>query len=368
MFLGREMTILIVDDMPENIDSLAAILSTEHKIVAATSGEKALEIAMSSSPPDLILLDIIMPETGGYEVCRRLKAHEKTSHIPIIFITALEGVEDEYKGLELGAADYLTKSANPAIVKARVDNQLTLKLHRDHLDSLVEERTKELELTRDATIECMAALAEYRDPETGGHIQRTKFYIKIMAEHLQKQEKFSSYLDDKTIALLCKSTPLHDIGKVGIPDNILLKPGKLTPEEFEIMKQHPVYGRDALRAAERKIGKKLSFLQYASEVAFSHHEKWDGSGYPLGLAGEDIPLVGRLMALADVYDALISKRVYKPPFSHHKAVAIIQEGKGRHFDPLLVDIFMELHEKFREVALQFIDFDEEREMLLKQEE
>jgi putative two-component system response regulator len=211
-------------------------------------------------------------------------------------------------------------------------------------------------------IESLATLAEYRDPETGGHIKRTQNYVKALAVHLKDHPRFRDELDDETIELLYLSAPLHDVGKVGVRDHILLKPGRLTDEEFEEMKKHTTYGRDALLATERKLGQD-TFLRYAREIAYTHQEKWDGSGYPSGLKGTEIPIAGRLMALADVYDALISKRVYKPPMPHEKAVAIIVEGKGRHFDPAMVDAFLALESTFRNIALTFADYEEERQML-----
>jgi putative two-component system response regulator len=270
--------------------------------------------------------------------------------------------QDEARGLALGAVDYITKPFSPGLVKSRVNNQLELKRHRDHLEELVKERTRELELTQEVTIESMASLAEYRDPETGGHIKRTKNYIKVLALHMKDHPKFKTFLDDKTIELLYQSAPLHDIGKVAIEDSVLLKPGKLTDEEFAEMKKHTVYGRDAIHGAVKKLGPD-SFMRYAEEIAYTHQEKWDGSGYPQGLKGEDIPISGRLMAVADVYDALISHRVYKKPFSHTKAVNIILEGKSSHFDPDMVDAFMDIQEEFRQIALQFADFDEEKDAL-----
>ncbi len=354
-------SILIVDDTEENVDILLAALGELYDISVAIDGETALEM-IEEYTPDLILLDIMMPGINGYEVCERLKRQTRTLKIPIIFLTALSEAQDEEKGLQLGAVDYITKPFNPFLVKARVKNHLELKMHRDNLELLVQQRTSELELTQEVTIESMGTLAEYRDPETGGHIQRTKHYVKILANHLKNKLKFSAQLDDRAIESLHKSAPLHDIGKVGVPDHILLKPGRLTEAEFDEMKKHTIYGRDAISRAEKKLGNR-SFLHYALEIAESHQEKWDGSGYPNGWKGEQIPLSGRLMAIADVYDALISKRVYKAPFSHSKAVAIIEEGRGSHFDPDLVDAFLEVAEEFRQIALQHVDFPEEREAL-----
>jgi len=234
--------------------------------------------------------------------------------------------------------------------------------YTNHMIEVLRLRTDELERTQEATIESLATLAEYRDPETGGHIKRTKNYVRLLGEKLKDHPRFRDVLDDKAVKSLYRSAPLHDIGKVGVQDHILLKPGKLSDEEFEEMKKHTTYGRDTLRVASKSLGDS-SFLRYATEIAYTHQEKWDGSGYPQGLRGEDIPVSGRLMAVADVYDALISRRVYKPPFPHSQAVGIITQGKGAHFDPDIVEAFLELAEKFREVALTFADFDEERETL-----
>lgn len=361
--MQQQSTILIVDDTPANIDVLAATLQNDYRIIVATRGKKALQLAASTDPPDLILLDIMMPEMDGYETCQRLKANAQTRRIPVIFVTALSDEDDEARGLALGGVDYITKPFSPSLVQARVKNHIALKRHRDQLEELVQERTRELMLTRDVTIEAMGTLAEYRDPETGGHIKRTQGYVRLLAEHLRDHPRFADYLDDDTIDLLHKSAPLHDIGKVAIADQILLKPGALTAEEFEDMKQHTILGRDAIIAAESRLGEN-SFLSIAREIAEFHQEKWDGSGYPHGLAGDDIPIAGRLMALADVYDALISKRVYKPPFPHSKAVELILEGRGTHFDPDVADAFEKLQAKFREIALIHIDHEEERQALM----
>ena len=354
--------ILIADDVSENIDILMATLQDQYAIVAAKDGEKALKLARGAVPPDLVLLDVMMPGMDGYQVCEALKADPATATIPVLFITALDGFEDEAKGLSLGAVDYITKPFQPSLVKARVANHVELKRHRDHLQELVAERTRELELTKEVTIFTLANLAETRDPETGGHIRRTQTYVKLLAEALRDHPRFRGQLDDETIDLLYKSAPLHDVGKVGVPDAVLLKPGKLTGEEFEEMKKHAVYGRDALLGAVERLGDS-SFLHYAAEIAHTHHEKWDGSGYPQGLSGEEIPLSGRLMAVADVYDALISVRPYKRPFSHAEAARIIEEGGGAHFDPDIAHAFLQIQEAFRLTALEFADYPEEREAL-----
>ena len=363
-----DCTILVVDDIEANVDILVEVLGDEYDVSVAMDGKSALE-GIEEDPPDLILLDIMMPDMDGYEVCRRLKADDCFREIPVIFITAMGDVEDETQGLELGAIDYIVKPISPPIVKARVKNHLALKLAQEELEQQnelleirVQERTEELALTQDVTIYAMASLAETRDPETGGHIRRTQNYVRALAEHLRKWPKFKDQLDLTTVNLLYKSAPLHDAGKVGVPDAILLKPGRLTEEEFEEMKKHTIYGRDTLASAEEMLGTN-SFLSFAREIAYTHHEKWDGTGYPRGLQGEAIPLSGRLMAVADVYDALISRRVYKPPFTHQKAFSIMSEGNGSHFDPDLIRGFIEIEDLFRRIALEFADYDEEREAL-----
>jgi putative two-component system response regulator len=355
-------TVLVVDDTPENLTLMSNLLRADYKVKLANSGARALEIVAGESPPDLILLDIIMPEMDGYEVLRRLQFNPETEDIPVIFLTAMSASDDETVGLELGAVDYITKPVNPAITLARVRNHLQLKRARDilanhnhYLELEVERRTSEVAELQDVTIRAMASLAETRDNETGNHIQRTQYYVKALALRIKDNPRFRDELTDEAIEMIFKSAPLHDIGKVGTPDRILLKPGKLTPEEFEIMKTHTTLGLEAILAAESHTVQGNPFFRYAKEIAHSHQEKWDGSGYPQGLGGNNIPLSARLMAVADVYDALISERVYKKAFSHEEAVRIILDGRGSHFDPDLVDAFMELSEDFRQIALRFAD-------------
>ena len=353
MDAGRRFSILVVDDTETNIDVLVETLGSDHDLQVALSGSAALE-SVAENLPDLILLDILMPEMDGYQVCEILKSNPGTRDIPVIFITALSDASDEKKGLALGAVDYITKPFSTELVKARVLNHLELKRHRDLLEQLVAERTRELNLTKEVTIHSLAGLAETRDPETGGHILRSQRYVRALARVLAKLPKYEAVITEEVIDLLFKSAPLHDIGKVGVADSILLKPDRLTDSEFDAMKLHTRYGRDALRFARQKLGKN-SFMDCAREIAYTHHERWDGSGYPLGLAGEAIPLSGRLMALADVYDALISQRVYKLPMGHINAVSIIQSGRGTQFDPDIVDAFLEIKEEFREIALKYPD-------------
>lgn len=348
---AEEKRILIVDDTTENIYILMEILKDQYDVSVAINGEKALKIAAMDPPVDLILLDIMMPEMDGYEVFAKLKANRKTANIPVIFVTALNAVENEAKGLDLGAVDYITKPFNPALVRARVKNHLELKNYRDKLEEMVREKTNELMITRDVTIETLGSLAEYRNLETGYHIKRTMNYVRLLAEKLQDHPNFKNYFSDERIENLWKSAPLHDIGKVGVPDSILMKPGKLTPEEFAEMQKHTIYGRDALAGAASKLGPD-SFLKIAQEMAYTHHERWDGSGYPQGLKGAEIPVSGRLMAVADVYDALITRRIYKPAFSQDQTVDIIRNDSGKAFDPEIVKVFLNNKDNFHRIALE----------------
>jgi putative two-component system response regulator len=362
----QKPTVLVVDDTPDNLSLMSGLLKDLYKVKVANSGEKAIKIVHSDSPPDLILLDIMMPGLSGYDVCKILKDDYKTRDIPIIFLTAMTATDDEKKGLELGAVDFITKPVNPPIVMARVATQLQVKAAADflkdqnaYLETEVAKRTKELAAIQDVTILAMASLAETRDNDTGNHIRRTQYYMELLANYLKNHDRFRGFLSDHTITMLFKSAPLHDIGKVGIPDRILLKPGRFEPHEFEIMKTHCKLGRDAIQHAEDQLGLEVEFLKYAKEIAYSHQEKWDGTGYPEALAGDFIPISARLMAVADVYDALISRRVYKSGMPHEKAVGIIAEGKGTHFDPDIVDAFLALQEQFQEVAKRYADSDED---------
>ena len=363
---SKKDTVLIVDDTPENIALISSFLIGIYRIKVATNGKKALQIAASADQPDLILLDIMMPEMDGYETCIKLKSDPRTRDIPIIFLTAKAQVKDEQKGLELGAVDYITKPISPPIVLARIKTHLQLKRARDFLkdknaflEQEVARRIKEILNIQDVAMMAIVSLAETRDRKTGNHIRRTQHYMKLLAMKLKEHPRFKHYLNDETISLLYKSSPLHDIGKVGIPDCILLKPGKFTPEEFEIMKTHTVLGRDAIVSAEELLEMPVHFLESIREIAYTHQEKWDGTGYPEGISGDDIPISGRLMAVADVYDALISRRVYKLPLSHEKAVAIIKEGAGTHFDPDVVDTFLEVADEFHNIALTYMDNEED---------
>ncbi|KMN34968.1 chemotaxis protein CheY [Chromobacterium sp. LK1] len=358
----RRQTVLIVDDTPESLTLLYSLLKDQYRTQIANSGERALELLADGELPDLLLLDVMMPGMGGFETCRRVKADPRTARIPVIFLTAMGENENEQAGFDAGAVDYIIKPISPPIVLARVKTHLKLKAATDLLEDKasllqgeVENRIREVQKVQDITILALASLAEVRDQETGNHLRRTQSYVRALCQQLRDHPRFQAALDDETINDLFKSAPLHDIGKVGIPDQILLKPGKLTPEEFEIVKTHTTLGRDTIAAAELLLDAPSSFLRHAREIAYSHQEKWDGSGYPQGLAGSDIPVSARLMAVADVYDALISRRPYKAALSHEQAVAIIQEGSGSHFDPDVVSAFLAISDTFRAIAERYAD-------------
>lgn len=358
-----DKTILLVDDDPAVLGVLKECLRPHYQIRIATTGGKALELARTLPLPDLILLDVRLPDMAGYEVCATLKQDEKTQLIPVIFLSSHADVVNITHGLEIGAVDYVTKPVAPPILLARVKTHLRLRDQSAHLEDLVRERTQNLQtkteellLSQELTIVALGSLAETRDNETGNHIQRTRAYVEAMAGRLAILPCYRDTISPAEWEMMWRSAPLHDLGKVGIPDHILLKPGKLTIEEFEVMKRHPVIGRDALRAAEcRAHSTDGSILRVAGEIAYSHHERWDGSGYPEGMSGEEIPLSARLMALADVYDALICKRVYKAAMPHGAAVEIIREGRAKHFDPQIVDCFLDNVDEFHSIAARFSD-------------
>ncbi len=360
----RKPLVLVVDDAPQNLSLMDDLLSEDYAVKVAPSGVRALKIARSLPTPDLILLDIMMPDMDGYEVCRQLKADPHTLDIPVIFLTAKTQLADEQLGFSLGAVDYIAKPISPPIAMARIATHLTmrsaavfLKDKNAYLECEVARRTEELHLVEEATIVAMTSLAETRDNETGHHILRTQRYVVTIANALRNHPRFSHYLTNQAIELLFRTAPLHDIGKVGIPDRILLKPGKLSPDDFEIMKTHTTLGGAAIARAKTRINRSVAFLDTAQEIALSHQEKWDGSGYPQGLEGDAIPIAARIMAVADVYDALISRRVYKEAFSHARAVEIMVEGRGSHFDPDVLDAFLSVQEACLAIAVDFVDSD-----------
>lgn len=354
-------TVLVVDDTPDNLMLMATLLEDRYRVKAAMNGPRALKSVRDHSP-DLILLDIMMPGMDGFEVCQLLQEDPETRSIPIIFLTAKSDASAESHGLELGAVDYITKPINPQILLARVHTHLQLKESSDFLrdknaflEKEIRKRTHETAMVQKATILSLAALAETRDTDTGGHLWRTQRYIQLLANELRNHPDFEAQLSDQYIQMIFDTAPLHDIGKVGIPDQILLKPGRLTPEEFEIVKKHPQIGNSTILRAEKALGTEVEFLKTAREIILSHHEKWDGSGYPEQLAGDEIPLSARLMALADVYDSLISNRVYRKAMSMQEVVDIIVEGRGSHFDPRIVDAFLDIRPEFESIVSQCKD-------------
>lgn len=369
--------LLVVDDQPDNRLILAELLGREYAVHAVASGEEALDHLALGQPVDLILLDVVMPGLNGFEVCRRLKLDDRTRDIPVLFLTGLDSDTDEALGLSLGADDFIHKPLSAPVVLARIRTHLqlaatrrSLALRNEDLERLVAERTREVvrkseELVlrgmevvaaQEATITAFCSLAEARDNETGNHIRRTQNYVRVLAEHLRDHPRFARDLTDQTIELLYKSAPLHDIGKVAIPDHILNKPGKLSDEEWTIMKKHTGYGYDAIRQAESSFAHPdRGFLRFAREITHGHHERWNGTGYPQGLAGDAIPFTARLMAVADVYDALISKRIYKEAYPHEQAIAIMLAERGRHFDPDMADALVAVASQFRDIARSFSD-------------
>ena len=355
-------TILVVDDTPANLSLLSHVLKGQYRIKVANSGVKALELA-TVAPPDLILLDIMMPEMDGFEVCRRLKATEATRQVPVIFLTAKTEIDDESLGFSLGAVDFIHKPISPPVVVARIKTHLEIKSWHDFLmdqnawlQMQVEKRLSEVNHMQDATIYVMVSLAEFRDESTGNHIRCTQEYVRLLAQELSKLPHYNALLTPSYIEQLAKSAPLHDIGKIAIPDHILLKPGKHTPEEFDIMKTHAQRGYDMLKRVGKHMGEQGEFLTLAMEIAGCHHEKWDGSGYPNGLVGVAIPLSARLMAVADVFDALMARRSYKEPVDHTYATQMIVEGRGRHFDPEVVDAFLQVHDDFLQFAAAWTSY------------
>lgn len=353
---AEKRKILIIDDSPEAIEVLGNALPSHYKRQFALNGEKALQLLTTSDElPDLILLDVVMPGLNGYKVCRLIKQDKRLSNIPVIFLSALSDVQDKIKAFENGGVDYIQKPFEVTEVNARVEIHLKLRhlqqeleKHNIHLNQLVEEKVKEISESQMATIYSLAKLAESRDDETGEHLKRIQVFCRMVAERLGNHIKYRSILDIEFINNLKNASPLHDIGKVGIKDSILLKPGKLTLSEFEEMKQHTTKGANTLKEVYQNYPNNR-FVKIGIEIAQSHHEKWNGSGYPEGVSGNDIPLSARIMALADVYDALRSKRVYKDAYTHEKACEIIMEGRGNHFDPLIVDVFTEFEQDFMQV-------------------
>lgn len=352
------MKILIVDDSKTDVALIGSILS-DYDLLTAYDGVEALACIEKNPDVDILILDINMPRMNGFEVLEALYGLPEKRSIATLILTNSDEIDNEMRGLDLGAVDYIRKPLNIRSLRKRVELHIKLKNARDELEQQnnilekkVRERTRESILTRDVTIHALVGLLEIRNIESSNHTRRTQLMMRALCNILHTQEPFRSILTETYSAELFDTTPLHDIGKVGIPDRILLKPGKLTPEEFEIMKKHTTYGVDALRCMGEESDS-LSFIRTASEIAGTHHEKFDGSGYPLGLKGKGIPLSGRLMAIIDVYDALVNKRVYKPAFSHEDAMKIIGDDRGKHFDPDITDAFSQIQTEIKQITDSF---------------
>jgi len=364
LFLPIKPTVLVADSSKNDACVLKSLLQDQYTVETVHQGQQVLALCQAVQP-ELILLDSEMTDVSGFELCRQLKADTLTQAIPVIFLANSAVSEDEEQAMSLGAVDYVTRSVNPKILLTRMRAHLVTAAHakalhidKTYLEFEVEKRAQAFELLQQTTILALASLAEVRDQETGNHLRRTQNYIRALANHLSTNPRFSDFLQPHVIEMLFKCAPLHDIGKVGIPDRILLKKGRYEPHEFEIMKAHPRLGYEALVNAQGGSDETPEFLEIAKQIVYGHHEKWDGSGYPQGLAGDAIPIPARLMALADVYDALISRRVYKTGMSHEQAAAIIVQGRGQHFDPDVVDAFLSLGEAFQDIARRYADSDE----------
>lgn len=352
--ITEKPVILAVDDDATNLRFLGEILQEQYKPYLAPSGERAIRF-LEKRIPDLILLDVEMPQMSGYEVIRQIKQNEKWKDIPIIFLTGLEGRDNEKEALALGAVDYILKPISAEIVKARAGLHIELELYRKGLEKMVKKRTVQLHRTQDVILDILANMTSVRDSETGAHIKRTTYYVQELVDNLRQKDHPRYQIPDLYAENIIKSAKLHDIGKVAVPDHILLKPARLTEVEFEMIKQHTTYGAQILESAIAELQEESYFLNVAKEIVESHHEKWNGQGYPKGLKGEEIPLSGRIMAVADVYDALISNRPYKQGFSHEQAVEIILKDSGTHFDPTLLELCRDSLDKFREIAQQHQD-------------
>lgn len=347
-------TILVVDDDPTNLRFLQEILKYSYKVYAAPSGERAL-MFLENKIPNLILLDIEMPGMSGYDVIVKLKSDYRWSEIPVVFLTAQEGRDKEQQAFKLGAVDYILKPISSGVVLSRVNLHMQLEGYKQNLEQLVQIKTAQLQKTQDSILDMLSNVTAYRDNETGAHIKRTTFYVQLLIDSLISQNLPQYKVSTEYAQNIVKSAKLHDIGKVAVPDGILLKPGKLTPMEFEIIKQHTKLGADLLDDAIQELGDDSSFLHVAREIVIAHHEWWNGRGYPNALSGHDIPIAGRVMAIADVYDALISERPYKVPFTHEQAIDIIMEASGTHFDPTILEVTQDVMAQFPSIVNKYKD-------------
>jgi len=351
----KRKTIFLVDDNITNLTMGRNVLSGLYNVATVDNGERLLKM-LEKTIPDMILLDVEMPEMNGYDVIKVIKSKKETKHIPIIFLTAKSDSDNELEGLSLGAIDYIIKPFSPPLLLKRIETHLLVESQKkelwnynQNLQSLVDAKTKTVLELQNAILRAMAELVENRDDITGKHLERTQTYLSLLIAAISKHSLYADEIRDWNMDLVLLSSQLHDVGKIMVKDEILKKNGKLTDEEFAEMKKHTICGEKIIEKIKRNATEH-EFLEHARIFAATHHEKWDGTGYPRKLKGTKIPLQGRLMAIADVYDALVSDRPYKKAFSHEEAVKIISENRGTHFEPGLVDIFLELSDKFNETV------------------
>ncbi|MDR3264930.1 MAG: response regulator [Synergistaceae bacterium] len=347
-------SILVVDDDATNLRLLQEILKKEYKVYAAPSGERAL-LFLQKQAPDLILLDVEMPGMSGYELIGLLKSEPKLRDIPVIFLTAQEGRDKEEQAFKLGAVDYILKPISSGVVTARVRLHLQLETYKKRLEQMVEHKTYQLQKAQDSILDILANITAFRDSDTGWHIERTTLYTKVIVDNIIAQDHPHYQINQDYASHIVKSAKLHDIGKVAVPDSILLKPARLSMGEFQLIKQHTTYGAQMIDDAIADLGDDSSFLHVAREIVISHHEWWNGTGYPNGLFGDAIPIAGRVMAIADVYDSLRSHRPYKMPMSHEETLNIMRKETGTHFDPVLMYMTESVFDSFQSIATEYHD-------------
>jgi len=345
----RDM-VLIVDDMDMNRLILESILSDDYDILQAENGLVAIDLLYNAVDlPAIVLLDIMMPEMDGFEVLDLIKSNTRTASIPVVFITAADIESTETRGLRGGAVDYVSKPFNPEVVKARVDNHIELKRYRDNLEETVENKVFQLIKSKENMLETLATVIEYRNLESGHHVRRTRILSKCLVNRLLDIPYYARQLNQLHPESVLKAVPIHDIGKIGVPDNVLLKPGRLTPEEFDIIKTHTTIGSDIIDTLLSK-DEGDEYLLHCRDICRHHHERFDGKGYPDSLAGEEIPLSARILSIVDVYDALVNSRIYKPAMPHEEAVRIIMSGSDTQFDPGILNAFYEVNEAFLKLS------------------
>lgn len=357
-----QAAILVVDEEAKNLARVAGMLYPHYQVMMARDSSAALQ-QIHSDPPELVLLGMMLSDTDGYELCRTLKRNPATQHIPVVFLSHTHYAQEEQWALAAGAVDFITQPVKPDVLLSRLrahlqdaQRSMSMQVSNAYLENEVAKRAQQLRAAQDLGITAMASLTDVRDADTGAHQRRTQHYVRALALQLQRMGAYRDELEDDRVEILCRCAPLHDIGKVGIPDHVLRKTGRLDAEEYAIMQTHPELGRAALRNAQAQHGDAGGFFAMAQDLVYSHHERWDGSGYPQGLAGQAIPLAARIMALADVYDALICARHYKPAMSHAQASGLILCGRGSHFDPHIVDAFVAMDAEFHSIAMRYVDF------------